>query len=239
MREYSNCYIAYLDLLGFKNIVSRKSCEDIAKLFDEIQERYIVAVDSSKKVLMDYRRLKIKIMSDSICLYVDSSVRNALPGLVAFCGYFQQRLLRLEEPILTRGAIVKGDLYAEKDKDIMFGKGFVQAYQMEENTAVFPRVIFTKSLIDESDTIDEYGRNYLQKFTFSDEDAFMAIDYLYLFYGLRHDYNDWKSFARFVQKELDGEMDSRIREKYLYVKKNIERVRAKYIEQMKLSNKAS
>ena len=239
MREYSDCYIAYLDLLGFKNIVSKKNCEDIAKLFDEIQERYIVAVDSSKKVLMDYRRLKIKIMSDSICLYVDSSVRNALPGLVAFCGYFQQRLLRLEEPVLTRGAIVRGDLYAEKDKDIMFGKGFVQAYSMEENTAVFPRVIFTRSLIDECETIDGYGRNYLQRFTFSDEDAFVSIDYLFLFYGLRHDHDDWKSFVRFVRKELDCEMDSRIREKYLYLNRNIERVRIKYIEEKQLSDKAS
>ena len=239
MREYSDCYIAYLDLLGFKVIVSSKSCEDIAKLFDEIQERYIVAVESSKKVLMDYRRLKIKIMSDSICLYVDSSVRNALPGLVAFCNHFQQRLLRLEEPVLTRGAIVKGDLYAEKDKDIMFGKGFVQAYLMEEKTAVFPRVIFTRSLIDECETIDEYGRDYLQKFTFSDEDAFVSIDYLYLFYGLRHEHDDWKSFVRFVQKELNGEMDSRIREKYIYIKRNIERVRTKYIEQIGLSNIAS
>lgn len=239
MREYSDCYIAYLDLLGFKIIVSNKSCEDIAKLFDEIQERYIVAVDSSKKVLMDYRRLKIKIMSDSICFYVDSSVRNALPGLIAFCGHFQQRLLRMKEPILTRGAIVRGDLYAEKDKDIMFGKGFIQAYQMEEHTAVFPRVIFTKSLIDESNTIDDYGRDYLQRFTFSDEDAFISIDYLYLFYGLRHDHDDWKSFAKYVQKELDSEIDSRIRDKYLYLKRNIERVGAKYIEQIGLSSIAS
>ena len=230
MRQYSDCYIAFLDLMGFKGIIGKKECEEIASFFDKIQERYIVEVQSTGKVLMDYRRLKMKIMSDSICFYVEASVRNALAGLVAICTHFQFRMLRFHEPILTRGAIVNGKIYAQKD--MTFGPGLVQAYLMEEKTAKYPRVIFTKSLIKESKSLDNDGIDYIDKFTFSDEDAFISLDYLYWFYGTRHENQDWKDFAAYVQKQLETETDATIREKYLYVNKNIDRVRRKLLDDL-------
>ena len=223
-REYKECYIAFLDLLGFKDLIhnEKTSCEDIAKLFDEIRIEYPVTIEEEKRYLMDFDALKQKIMSDTICLYVDSSITNSLAGLISTCDYLQVRLLRRKTPILLRGAIIKGKIYAKGD--ITFGPGVSKAYLMEEKTAKYPRIILTKNLIDEWKTHDFYGKDYVDTYTFRDSDAFYAVDYLYLFYGLDRGLTTWSKFARFVRNKLDTETNPSIREKYLYIERDIPRV---------------
>lgn len=231
MREYKDCYVAFLDILGFKNLLKQRVpniCEKINSLFDQIQEEWITTVNTTGEYLTNPGEIKQKVMSDSICYYVESSVPNALAGLIATCNYFQIRLLRQDAPILVRGAIVRGNLYAEKD--IVFGDGFVEAYLMEENTAKYPRIILTKALYNRSDTLNEHGKDYIKKFTFNDEDAFLTIDSLYLFYGLSHEKDDWKRFASYVSNRLDEETDASVKEKYLYLDRNISRVLKKFMK---------
>lgn len=229
-RGYKECYIAFLDLLGFKSLIEdvETTCEDIAKVFDEIDKEYPVSINEEDRPLMDFSELKKKIMSDTICLYVDSSVDNSLAGLIATCDYLQVRLSRRNPPILLRGAIIKGKIYAKGD--ITFGPGVSKAYLLEEKTAKYPRIILTKNLIDEWKTHDFYGDDYVHTYTFRDFDAFYAVDYLYLFYGLDHSKMTWKRFARFVYDILDKETDLSIREKYLYLDQNIPRAINKYKE---------
>ena len=232
MREYKDCYIAYLDILGFKELLKKPDdnlCEYIAGLFDRIQEEYHITVNSTGKHLVDPALIKQKIMSDSICIYVEASVPNALAGLIATCDYFQVRLSRQNAPVLVRGAIVRGNLYAEDD--VVFGQGFVDAYQMEEKTAKYPRIILTKALIKRCSCLDEHGRDYIKQFTFDDDDAFVTVDYLYLFYGLSHEKDDWKCFATYVFDKVEAETDASIKEKYLYLQRNIKRAIKKYVDQ--------
>lgn len=231
MREFKDCYIAYLDILGFKALLKEPSdnlCDYIAGLFDRMQEEYHITVNSTGKHLVDPALVKQKIMSDSICFYVEASVPNALAGLIATCNYFQVRLSRQNDPVLVRGAIVRGELYAEDD--IVFGQGFVDAYLMEEKTTKYPRVILTKALIKQCSCLDEYGRDYIMQFTFDDDDAFVTVDYLYLFYGLSHEKEDWKRFAAFVYNKVEEETDASIKEKHLYLQRNIKRAIKKYMD---------
>ena len=231
MREYKESYIAYLDLLGFKNTINQKSCEEIAMCFDEIEQKFITTVNSTQKPLFDHKKLRKTIMSDSVCFVIDANVKNAFAGLIAYCNFFQVRLARLKEPILLRGAIVKGQVY--KNKSIIFGPGLVEAYLLEEKTAKFPRIIFTKSLLYDWKKYDNHGKDYVSKFTYIDQDEFGVVDYLYLFYGLSHDKSEWKNFAKYVQFKLDTETDSSIRDKFLYVNKNIPVAIEKYMNYLK------
>lgn len=237
MRKFKDCYIAFLDVLGFKELLKSQEenlCEKIAKCFDEIQEQYNITVNKTGEYLIEPLSVKQKVMSDSICFYVEASVPNALAGLIATCDYFQVRMLRQNPPTLTRGAIARGELYAEKD--VLFGKGFVKAYLMEENTARNPRIIITKQLIKQSSTLNNHGKDYIRRFTFTDEDDFVVLDYLYIFYGLCHEHEDWKNFATHVYEKLDYETDVSIRNKYQYLRKNIERVRKKFIDNGDFNN---
>ena len=40
MKEYIPCYFAFIDLLGFKEIVKTKTCSEIANIFDEAKKCY-------------------------------------------------------------------------------------------------------------------------------------------------------------------------------------------------------
>ena len=137
-------------------------------------------------------------------------------------------MARFETPVLLRGAIIKGEIYA--DKDVTFGSGVSKAYLLEEKIAKFPRIILTKSLIDEWKTHDFYGKDYVDTYTYKDFDEFYAVDYLFLFYGLNHSQRSWKHFAKFVQGTLDRETNPSIREKYPYTERNIHRAIRKFME---------
>lgn len=231
MREFIDCYIAFLDLLGFKALLKEKRndlCEYIAGLFDRIQEDWYITVNKTGEYLIDPALVKRKVMSDSICFYVEASVPNALAGLIATCNYFQVRLSRQDKPVIIRGAIVRGNLYAEND--VVFGQGFVDAYLMQEETAKYPRIIMTKELIKQCTGLNEQGLDYIKRFTFDDEDAFVTIDYLYLFYGLSHERDEWKRFAQFVFDRVDAETNASVKEKYLYLQTNIKRAIKKFID---------
>lgn len=228
MPDYQNCYIAFLDLLGFKNLINCKSCQDIMGYFAEIETEYIITDNIMGQPLIQPAAIKKKIMSDSICFYVDADIKNSLAGLVAVCDYFQVRMLRLQEPILCRGAIVKGNIYA--NGDITFGPGVTNAYLLEEQVANTPRIIIAKSVIDGWGNYDAGGKNYIKEYLFRDTDDFFVLDYLFLFYGLSHDQDSWKNFAKYVVERLDHELNPKIREKYLYIKRQFSRVTKKYMD---------
>lgn len=236
MKRYTDCYIAFIDLLGFKGLVTQKECDEIAHIFDEINVHFIVTVNETGEPLMDFSKIKMKIMSDTICLYVRASEKNSLAGIVATCDYFQVRMMRLDEPILTRGAIVRGNIYATGD--VTFGPGVSNAYLLEEKTAKYPRIILTKSTIDEWESGDSEGYNYVKLYTYRDSDAFYVVDSLYLFYGLDHDCPAWKTFVKYVQDKLNTEVDVSIRKKYLYIEKNVPRIAQKYLESFEVTANA-
>lgn len=221
MHEYMDCYIAVIDILGFKNAVKVRSCEEIYSYYEEINTWYVVNNELTQTPIIDEGTLHMKVASDTILLYIDVKERNSLAGLIATCNYLQVRLLRQAIPILSRGAIVKGKLFAEKD--IYFGKGIVDAYLLEENVAKYPRIILTKETIDSWNTFDNSGKNYVDTFTYKDDD-FYVVNSLHLFYGLNHEMNSWKSFVQYVLSVLDSETNPSIREKYSYIKNNFSRI---------------
>lgn len=230
MREYTECYIAVLDLLGFKSALDNNDCEGIASIFDEIKQNYFIKYDATGKAIVDNNAIHIKIMSDTICIYIDSSIKNSLTALVATCDYLMIRLLRLSIPILSRGAIVKGQIYHEED--ILFGPGFVDAYYLEENEVNYPRIIIDETALKEYTLYNEAGQKYLEQNIIKDSyDGKYISDYLYIFYGLNHEQNTWKQFACYVINKAKNETNERIKQKYLYLSSNFNRIAQKYIKE--------
>lgn len=114
---------SFLDMLGFKKLINDSPCDKIAEIFAQFSNkkplktaylgnRNIISEDTADA-------LKMKVMSDSICFYIDVNVTNALLWLIMSCMEFQYELYQNEMPIFLRGAIVRGNLYVEKDT--MFG----------------------------------------------------------------------------------------------------------------------
>lgn len=223
-REYEECYVAVLDLLGFKSKIKTSSCEEIASIYDKMRESYYIRKDG--KVIIDDGELHQMILSDTIVFYVNATVKNALAALIATCSFFQIELLSVNAPTLLRGAIVKGNIY--RDGDVVFGQGIVDAYLLEENVAKYPRIILQKKIVKEYTNFDKEVSDFKDLFLFEDFDLFYSIDYLYQFYSMRREKDSWKKFAKHVYDVIDYETSPSIREKYIYVYDLIDRAKDKY-----------
>ena len=219
--EYINCYIAFLDILGFQELVRSHPCTEILKIFDEIKTQYIITCDEDNRPLVSLDNIHFKIMSDSICLYIPTNANNSLPALIGLCAYLQVRLWRLESPILVRGGIVQGDIYA--NGDITFGTGLTNAYLLEERNAKVPRIIITKETIN-SCTSDDAAKGYMQGLLVRDCDAFYYVDSFAMLYVWGQKDNSYIRFCKYVQKVLNSTTDDSVREKYLYLESKINQI---------------
>ena len=227
MRQYTSCYIAFIDLLGFKKYVESHSCDEIAFLFDEINTDYNITVKDNKTPWVSPEIVKMKVMSDTICLYTDASQSDALAKIVAACAYFQVRLLRMQTPILSRGAIVRDNIYT--NIDITFGPGVTRAYLLEEQLAVTPRIILENGLKESCySTLTNQGKDYLDTYLYEDYD-YLCVDSLFLFYGLCHEKDSWKDFAKYVITTIDKTSNDNVLNKYKYLYSRFPYITKKYM----------
>lgn len=226
MREYKECYIAVIDLLGFKAALNKYDCETIAGFFDEINDEYIITYEKTKEPIAPIEKIHYKVMSDTICIYIETEIENSFTALIAVCDYLQVRLLRMPTPMLSKGALVKGKIY--HSDDILFGEGFVRAYNMQENNHL-PRVIIDDDVVKTYKPSGESGQQYLDDFIIKDVDNNYTSDYLYLFYALNHGGSAWSKFAELVTYKKQTETDSSIKNKYIYLQDQFDRIKDKYI----------
>lgn len=108
-KEYGNYYVAFLDVLGFKNLINDKenSCQKILEIYENFENPIIdLRIGDENEPPQPVEAIKdinIKVISDSICFYIDAGIPYALLCLLACCGSFQSKLLSLSPPILIRG----------------------------------------------------------------------------------------------------------------------------------------
>lgn len=226
-KTYNTYYIAFLDMLGFKRLVNNESnLNYILKIFEKITHDYLVnskVTDEHGKSILSSERTHIittKIISDSICLYIDAENEQELMYLIFACSLIQWELANLETPIFLRGSIVKGKLFS--DGNIIFGPGLTKAYLLEEQNARVPRIIMTNDILLPLRTVEtQYGETSIDHLLFKDYDAFYVVDYFSRINFYRPELNLKARLLRYAESVLDSETDLSVREKYLYIINNI------------------
>ena len=211
--EYQKYYVAFLDILGFKSIIQRKSCKEIYDVFQKIKKPGL-SFYNNNEILTDDSPIHLKILSDSIIMYIKASIDNALSYLLTECAVFQGELLSLNEPILLRGGISYGDLFFKDGTDIIYGEGLTKAYLLEEKNAKYPRIIIKKCDLDLSVDIQSV-------FTYLDDDAYYALN---CYLSISKD-NNAKAIIKNIWKSISYNLnttdDNSVREKYLYLQKKM------------------
>ena len=215
-RRYRDCYIAFLDMLGFKALIDRSNCDDIYQVFSKIDLPSDNIVDNDD-IIMRMDEIKMKIMSDSICFYIDAKKENALVGLIFTCLLFQAELMNQTPPIMLRGSIVRGELYA--NADVTFGPGLTKAYLLEEKNAKVPRIIITRETLDSE--VSPFMLKYKNQLVFEDEDAYYSINCFGAKSGILDSQINWPRIRKHVDDVLGSTTDSSVREKYLYLRKRL------------------
>lgn len=232
MNSYEINIIAFLDILGFKNLINTKD-------FDKIKEIFRVIISDKEAGIALFRATegdvslerynavleatKIHLMSDSIIVAAPNKCKEALAVVIDICCCIQESLYEFEFPIFLRGAIARGEFFS--DDNVFFGKGLVDAYVAQESYAVYPRIIISAEIVEDMIVSVENDYRGLPV----DKDGYYHIDTLE-----RYFHCDTKegllNSARFlkmkncVQGQLKGYEDSRIREKYIWLQKELDRI---------------
>ena len=153
--EFSEYYVAYFDVLGYKEAF-KKSEEDAVKQIESIESsidltKKIVKIvndaygDLTEKVL----EIEYKIFSDNvlICNKTKKDLSSAL-SLVYFLRLVAtiQRIFFEGNHLIVRGGITKGLLYLTDD--FVGGKALIDAVELE-NSAVYPRIVVADCILNE------------------------------------------------------------------------------------------
>ena len=129
-------YVAFIDVMGFTNLVNKGSIESLESYFTEIT-----------KILYDISVVKSQIesllISDSIILIARDDSYSFRQLLTAIRKIQSALLLK---KILIRVAVSFGQIYYEPYKNIIVGKGYIKAYLLE-GEAIYPRIIIDPSII--------------------------------------------------------------------------------------------
>ncbi len=173
--SYKDMYVAYLDILGFKELVGSESCDAIYNIFEEVKETELISpIYFMNDPELNYPLDSVKkyIMSDSIVMYIEAKKKNALNALVKQCSLMANCLLSREQPVLIRGGISRGKFY--RKKYIAFGPALVSAYNIE-NMTKYPRIMIHE------DIISEYKADYNNKQFIYIEDNNNYVSYWFAF----------------------------------------------------------
>ena len=175
--------ISYLDMLGTTAKIAR---EDNYLFLDQLYSIYNTAVQQSENELLRksrYGKIVTKIFSDNIIMAIplnSSDDINDILNLMRFTSFFQY-FASLINRWPVRGGITIGELFI--DKIMVWGKGLVRAYTLEDKLAIFPRIIIDHNIIQQIGTKNSLVRldsdgwfylDFLNSMNFQDQHEFVS-----------------------------------------------------------------
>lgn len=168
--------VAYIDFLGIKERMHQKSSFESLQILRFILARakknaaFISGIntidDFEIKVFSDNVVIAQKVNREKLCDQIISIVN--LVALIQFEAFFQ-----FDYPL--RGGITIGELYI--DNSIVWGTGLVDAYNMENALANYPRVLVSQVVLDAYEKCDKKTLN-LHGLLKEDIDGAWFVDYL-------------------------------------------------------------
>ena len=144
---YRRCYVAFLDILGFKDLVFSGKKSTI--------ENYFGIVDAAiqhLKSISNKQDIKYITISDSIILSVEHGKDKnenfkRLQNLCIAVGLIQSSLAL--KNIWLRGGISSGEAFFDQDEYQVVGRAYIDAYLLEQQTALYPRIVIDGKIIQE------------------------------------------------------------------------------------------
>jgi hypothetical protein len=138
---YTERYVAFVDILGFSDIVSRIERDKIPTRYDALVKALTDIGSRTKSLDLGMVGIDFKYQSFSGSIVI-SSAGNAdgLAFLLASLNILALSLLRTG--LLIRGAIAKGELH--HDDLVMFGPAFLEAYHIEASITKYPRIVLSR-----------------------------------------------------------------------------------------------
>ena len=225
LKNYSEHFVAFLDILGFKSLLNNTGCDDIYSIFEVLHKKTSSRRNQNGVEIEAYHHIKHTILSDSVIIYIRADIDDAFASLIDICNQLQSSLANREKPILLRGGIVVGELFYEND--IIFGNGLTSAYLLESNLAKYPRIIFTGETLKVGFQNTKYmfvDMEGIIKPYQEDDDALYYADYLLpCFWDIDKLIQYYDRLIDLCDYNLNKAIEDSLRAKYIWLKKKIDK----------------
>lgn len=214
LRYSENIIVAFLDILGFSNLIESndpilpqvmKQLESNRKFTDSLRldPKYIEGdwIDNKREYIEIITNKRLSVLSDSIVIsYPFTDPKRMIP-IIRDLRNIQLELLTMG--ILVRGSITMGELY-HKD-GIIYGPALIKAVYLEEQEAIHPRIIidndFYKIFINACDNkIKEKIKPLFIGFPMDDFNP--SIDFL-----SREAFDDYFDFNQIENQDIKYELN--------------------------------
>ncbi|CDN06618.1 MULTISPECIES: hypothetical protein [Klebsiella] len=137
--DVSSHYVAFIDILGFKNIVEEEKLNQFDKgLLKNLYECHISCEDIFKDFNIDLVQF-----SDSIVISKAFS-KDSFEEFAKAVSLYQ--ILLLKNGFLCRGGIALNKHYSKSG--FIFSPALIEAYKVESEKAIYPRIVISEDLID-------------------------------------------------------------------------------------------
>lgn len=123
-------YVAFLDILGFKDYVLRHGIDDVYKRLQTLNALR-PEDDSSDYDYEEGKRIKFTIFSDSIFIFSKDDSFTNLRHFLTYVKRVMRMALRAEIPL--KGAIAYGDIIVDEEQNLFCGQPIIDAYLLEED----------------------------------------------------------------------------------------------------------
>lgn len=133
MEKTTDRFIAFIDILGFKELVAYNSHEHVISKLEKVQNYLDLLSDRRPKENGNFQNAKIHpyIFSDSIIIFTSDDSDGNLNYLIASCEVLFGFSIANGLPI--KGAIAYGKITVDVKKSIYFGQPLIDAYLLQED----------------------------------------------------------------------------------------------------------
>ncbi|KLD99249.1 hypothetical protein [Aliarcobacter butzleri] len=146
--QYDDSFVAFLDVLGFTDLVKNNNTDKINMYLNKVEEAMLGLKKELKNNSVEINHI---IISDSIIISIEQKkdIENNIGILRNLCSTICiiQSYLSLFD-IWLRGAISSGESYFNKEKNQIIGKAYINAYLLETKISN-PQVIIDNRVIKE------------------------------------------------------------------------------------------
>lgn len=124
-------YIAFLDIMGFKDRVFRTNHSELLKQLTIFNKTISGCIRDSNIQLAQF--------SDSVVLFTKDAKPESLKDIANVACHIMRESIKLQIPM--KGAIAQGEITCDLSKQLFFGQALIDAYLLEENIYYYGIII--------------------------------------------------------------------------------------------------
>lgn len=194
--SYQDRFIAFVDILGFRDIIDRSKREPPEVTIEEILSALNYPEPAAKGEMLIGEVGDISESDHKVTQFSDSIVISTEPsesGLLYLVDHVERIVFNLLKlGVFCRGGIAKGLLFHEKN--LVFGQAMIEAYDLEHEKADYPRVILSKEVDTFALSMDSGQGVVIMSKLYKGEDYYMvhALRLLALALGIPGDGDKWE-----------------------------------------------